>query len=108
MALALSQLGHSVDLAHPKSDAELSARSRASAITPRRMGTHGRHGHHRTGPPREGHAESDLFDQAEARARQKKQDDWYEQWAFDGTFSRIVRIGLLIFSDITLCTFCHE
>ena len=33
MALALSQLGHSVDLADPKSDAELKARSRAYAIT---------------------------------------------------------------------------
>lgn len=42
---------------------------------------------------------ADLFTQAEAREQQKKEDELYERSAFDGTFSRIVCIGLLIFSD---------
>ena len=50
-------------------------------------------------PPPEGQAESEQIDQAEARERQKKQDNKYERAAFDGTFSRIVCIGLLMFSD---------
>lgn len=41
----------------------------------------------------------DLFTQAEAGEQRKKEDDKYEQSAFDGTFSRIVCIGLLVFSD---------
>ena len=43
--------------------------------------------------------EVDLFTQAEAREQKKKEDEKYEQSAFDGTFSRIVCIGLLVFSD---------
>lgn len=41
----------------------------------------------------------DLFSRAEADARQRSEDDLYEKSAFDGTFSRIVCIGLLQFSD---------
>ncbi len=48
---------------------------------------------------REETAASNLFDQAEARARREKQDEQYERSSFDGTFSRILCIGLLIFSD---------
>ncbi len=52
-------------------------------------------------PPasREGTAASDLFDQADARAQREEQEKRYEQSSFDGTFSRIVCIGLLLFSD---------
>jgi len=50
-------------------------------------------------PPPEGQAESEQIDQAEARERQTKQDNKYERAAFDGTFSRIVCIGLLMLSD---------
>ena len=41
----------------------------------------------------------ELFTHAEAREQKKKEDDKYEQSAFDGTFSRVVCIGLLVFSD---------
>ena len=47
----------------------------------------------------EGGDADDLFTQAEAREQRKKEDEKYEQSAFDGTFSRIVCIGLLVFSD---------
>ena len=47
----------------------------------------------------EGGDADDLFTQAEAREQKKKEDEKYEQSAFDGTFSRIVCIGLLVFSD---------
>ncbi len=56
-----------------------------------------------TPAPPEGQDESDLFDQAEARAQQKKQDEQYDRSSFDGTFSRIVCIGLLMFSDAMKC-----
>ena len=42
---------------------------------------------------------SDLFTHAQIVEQQKKEDEWYERSAFDGTFSRIVCIGMLIFSD---------
>ncbi len=47
----------------------------------------------------EGGDEGDLFTQDEVREQRKKEDEKYEQSAFDGTFSRIVCIGLLVFSD---------
>ena len=42
---------------------------------------------------------SDLFGYAETQDRLKKEDELYERSSFDGTFSRIVCIGMLIFSD---------
>ena len=42
---------------------------------------------------------SDLFTHADAQERLKKEDELYERSAFDATFSRIVCIGVLIFSD---------
>ena len=47
----------------------------------------------------EGSDADDLFTHAEAREQRKKEDEKYEQSSFDGTFSRIVCIGLLMFSD---------
>ena len=47
--------------------------------------------------------DADLFTQAEAREQKKKEDEKYEQSSFDGTFSRIVCIGLLMFSDAMEC-----
>jgi DNA polymerase elongation subunit (family B) len=44
-------------------------------------------------------AASDLFTHAQIQERQKKEDELYERSSFDGTFSRIVCIGMLIFSD---------
>ncbi len=41
----------------------------------------------------------DLFTRTEADARQRSEDELYEKSAFDGTFSRIVCIGLMLFSD---------
>lgn len=41
----------------------------------------------------------DLFAHADMQERAKKEDELYERSAFDGTFSRIVCIGLLILSD---------
>ncbi len=41
----------------------------------------------------------DLFSQAEAGEQKRKEDEKYEQSSFDGTFSRVVCIGLLVFSD---------
>lgn len=41
----------------------------------------------------------DLFAQAEADARRKTEDELYERSSFDGTFSRIVCIGMVLFSD---------
>ena len=49
--------------------------------------------------PGEGQAASNLFDQAEARTQREKQEESYERSSFDGTYSRIVCIGLLLFSD---------
>ncbi|UCE64764.1 MAG: ribonuclease H-like domain-containing protein [Nitrospirota bacterium] len=44
-------------------------------------------------------AASDLFTHAQTQERQKKENELYERSSFDGTFSRIVCIGMLIFSD---------
>lgn len=41
----------------------------------------------------------DLFAMGEAQAQQQAEDELYEKSSFDGTFSRIVCIGLLEFSD---------
>lgn len=41
----------------------------------------------------------DLFDHAEQQERLRKEEEQYQRSAFDGTFSRIVCIGLLTFSD---------
>jgi len=41
----------------------------------------------------------DLFAVGEAQAQQRLEDELYEKSSFDGTFSRIVCIGLLEFSD---------
>ncbi|MEX5215098.1 MAG: ribonuclease H-like domain-containing protein [Nitrospiraceae bacterium] len=41
----------------------------------------------------------DLFALAEADARRKAEDELYERSSFDGTFSRIVCIGLVLCSD---------
>lgn len=41
----------------------------------------------------------DLFAAGEAQDRQRIEDELYEKSSFDGTFSRIVCIGLLEFSD---------
>ena len=49
--------------------------------------------------PGEGDEKSDLFAHAEAQAQRKKEEERYERSAFDGTFSRIVCVGLLVFSD---------
>lgn len=43
---------------------------------------------------------STLFDQAAAQERMQREEELYERSAFDGTFSRIICIGLLIFSDL--------
>jgi DNA polymerase elongation subunit (family B) len=40
-----------------------------------------------------------LFDHAEADQRKRIEDELYEKSSFDGTFSRIVCIGLIMFSD---------
>ncbi len=42
---------------------------------------------------------SDLFTHADAQERLRKEDELYERSAFDATFSRIVCVGVLIFSD---------
>ena len=47
----------------------------------------------------EGDEKSDLFAHAEAQEQRKKEEERYERSAFDGTFSRIVCVGLLVFSD---------
>jgi len=41
----------------------------------------------------------DLFTRTEAEERQKNEDALYEKSSFDGTFSRIVCIGLIMLSD---------
>ncbi len=46
-----------------------------------------------------GETGGDLFAVGEADARQRLDDELYERSSFDGTFSRIVCIGLLEFSD---------
>ncbi len=50
-----------------------------------------------------GGAASDLFNHAEARKQREHEETLYERSAFDATFSRIVCIGLLIFSDSMVC-----
>ncbi|MBI4401321.1 MAG: ribonuclease H-like domain-containing protein [Nitrospirae bacterium] len=46
-----------------------------------------------------GESADDLFTRADADARRRLEDELYEKSAFDGTFSRIVCIGLIMFSD---------
>jgi DNA polymerase elongation subunit (family B) len=41
----------------------------------------------------------DLFTRSEAEERQKNEDALYEKSSFDGTFSRIVCIGLIVLTD---------
>lgn len=41
----------------------------------------------------------DLFAYSEQEGRRQKEEELYQRSAFDGTFSRIVVIGLLVFSD---------
>jgi DNA polymerase elongation subunit (family B) len=41
----------------------------------------------------------DLFTRAEADERRKTEDEMYEKSAFDGTYSRIVCIGLIVLTD---------
>ena len=45
-----------------------------------------------------GEPSADLFSHAEVQERLKKEDELYERSSFDGTYSRIVCIGMLIFS----------
>jgi len=47
----------------------------------------------------DGEPADDLFASAEADARRRSEDEQYERASFDGTFSRIVCIGLIQFSD---------
>ena len=42
---------------------------------------------------------ADLFAYGDDQARMRKEDELYERSSFDGTYSRIVCIGLLVFSD---------
>jgi hypothetical protein len=42
---------------------------------------------------------NDLFARAEADQRQRLEDELYEKSSFDGTFSRIVCIGLIMLTD---------
>ncbi|MER3423119.1 MAG: hypothetical protein C4293_07695 [Nitrospiraceae bacterium] len=41
----------------------------------------------------------DLFTRAEADERRRSEDELYEKSSFDGTFSRIICIGLILFTD---------
>ena len=41
----------------------------------------------------------DLFSLADAEARQRRDDEAYEKSSFDGTYSRIVCIGMILFSN---------
>src|ERR687895_762006 len=41
----------------------------------------------------------DLFTRTEMDERRKSQDELYEKSSFDGTYSRIICIGLIAFSD---------
>lgn len=53
-----------------------------------------------TGPPAgDGEPAGDLFAAAEADERKRNEDEQYERASFDGTFSRIVCIGLIQLSD---------
>ena len=42
---------------------------------------------------------TNIFDYSEHEARHQKEGEVYQRFAFDGTFSRIVVIGLLVFSE---------
>ena len=44
-------------------------------------------------------ADRDLFAHADYQESLQKENELYERSAFDGTFSRIVVIGVLMFSD---------
>ena len=50
-------------------------------------------------PVAEPELSEDLFSYAQTDERQRAQDDLYEKSSFDGTFSRIVCIGLIMLSD---------
>ncbi|MDE3019571.1 MAG: ribonuclease H-like domain-containing protein [Nitrospirota bacterium] len=53
-----------------------------------------------SGPPAgNGEPADDLFASAEADERKRNEDEQYERASFDGTFSRIVCIGLIQLSD---------
>ena len=41
----------------------------------------------------------DLFTASEAEQRRKSEDELYEKSSFDGTYSRIVCIGMIVLSD---------
>ena len=41
----------------------------------------------------------DLFTRSEAEERKKNEDDLYERSSFDGTFSRILCIGMIVLSE---------
>ena len=43
--------------------------------------------------------DTDLFSRAVTDAQQRSEDELYEKSSFDGTFSRIVCIGLILFTD---------
>lgn len=45
------------------------------------------------------HSEADLFAYADYEEQIRRENELYERSAFDGTFSRIVVIGILVFSD---------
>ena len=45
------------------------------------------------------HSGADLFAYAEYEGKIRKENELYERSAFDGTFSRIVVVGVLVFSD---------
>ncbi len=42
---------------------------------------------------------ADLFSRADAEERRRREDEAYEKSAFDGTFSKIVCIGVILFSN---------
>ncbi|MDT7043956.1 3'-5' exonuclease [Candidatus Nitronereus thalassa] len=46
----------------------------------------------------DGDPSADLFSHAEVQEQLKKEDELYERSSFDGTYSRIVCIGMLVFS----------
>lgn len=53
-----------------------------------------------TSPPGiHGNVQDDLFAYSEYEVQRQKEEELYQRSAFDGTFSRIVVIGLLMFSD---------
>ncbi len=43
---------------------------------------------------------ADLFSRADADDRRRREDEAYERSAFDGTFSKIVCIGVIMFKSL--------